>query len=390
MKPPAVIVTEIYYVTVTPNPVVSIPTSLALSKSLSSDTIDMSSITRLSSTPTPMSNSHGSSSTTLHSPSSMPTLYTSLPPLPSQFATPIKPKAKFNDTFAIIVLVAVIILGLVLFGMIGYMIYLRQKGQCPKCKSMEEQLAKWERGDLKRITKDMIRKREALNQGLSGPNSAPEVDIEMGAIVKDTVSTHNKASFWGKAKEAMWNAKGKSMRNETQDVKGTEADVPPLNRIREPSVYGDRYFTMQIDSANSIRETSPQAPHAYFKPGENRVYEPSSSSAYSQPTGFSEGIRAFRDHTVSNMPQPGHPYQESILQPTRYAESEPCRALRVINGADHEVQRARHPSICAEPLDPNTFDDVNIKNGGDAVSPASSYQPVAWRTGPHTRPDGFF
>lgn len=352
-QPSFVIVTETDYVTVTPT-AVTLPTSLLTDLTLSSDATTSSYLASMSSTraSAPMIQQE---SPTMHTSSSMPTSHTSLPALPSEFASPIKHKPRFNDTFAIIVLTAVIILGLVLFGMIGYMIYLRCKGQCVKCKTMEEQLAKWERGDLKCITREMVRKRENGNRE---PSPEAIVDLEKGADstardhqgdtrriapAADVQGKKITRPFWNRAMGLVNAAKETLLvRSEGKNTCESEKNISPPIHTRASAIVEDRYFTMQIDSPSTTHDNPP------------------SPSLYSQPTVIGAGPRTFTDHSAPSMPRSSRLRQDSAQLPTRYTAY----------GA--------------------TVEDVTGGGEDNAGSSVVSYQPAIWRSAVQAHADGFF
>lgn len=71
---------------------------------------------------------------------------------------------------ALAALIAVMIMGIFLLTGVGYMIYLRFRGKCHQCPEYLDQLKKWERGELKYISKEMVRHREQMS----------DVDVEKG------------------------------------------------------------------------------------------------------------------------------------------------------------------------------------------------------------------
>ncbi|KAF1850553.1 uncharacterized protein K460DRAFT_423041 [Cucurbitaria berberidis CBS 394.84] len=412
LRPSLVIVTEASYVTVTPTAFLATRSSVL--PTLSS-TMDMASTSaHLSISSTSISMAYTSSSAFVTSLLTSTASQTGIPPLPSEFAEPedLHPNPKFNDTFAIMMLVALSIMAFLLFTLIGYLIYLCCKGKCPKCKNMQEQVDKWERGELKHITTDMVRRREVLNNGsLSGST----VDLEMGTIDPSLAAAlhdlqgRQRAMFWNGTKETLHKMKRKLMRKLMS--KGKNNAVRPV----QTRASADRFFTVEVPS---------QPPQVHCEPGDNRLYDPPSPSCYSQPTQVN-GPRAFSDHTDPELLQPvrfkrdsaprrstytaymrdvrGAPnrsdnirqaeaglstqeYQaaEHAMQRDSTTESLMRRALEVVNRADQEVQRARHPSRYSENSAPiDSEQDTGARNQA-----RESYQMADWRRGP--RKDGFF
>jgi hypothetical protein len=284
-------------------------------------------------------------------------------------------------------------------AMLSYLILLCCRGQCPKCRDKDLQLSKWESGQLKRITKDMVKKREARNKRGSTTSSyaSSDGDIEMG-IYGDRTSAHTaalnqlegtKPSIWQKAK-----------------AKVTGLSLP---RTRTPSPHApaadiDRFFTVNVEHdapgpSGTYRIPSPP-PQVRYQPDDNRdLYaSPSpnrysySSSQYSQPTDSVRASRTFADQTESSYqprgplkkendepkaysafskPESAEPYNprpqqlgvrlaQEGLETAEYKQAEAVlnrgsadteylrRALSIVNFADRQVNMARHPSFFTE------------------------------------------
>ncbi|CAO2653548.1 Nn.00g029590.m01.CDS01 [Neocucurbitaria sp. VM-36] len=264
VKPSVVIVTATDYVTVTPTSIAAIQSSTPSASS-----------SHMSSSSPSISTAHVSTSTLTAS-------YTITPNLPSDFAKPVNPKPKFNDTLAILALVAVILMGILPVALIGYMIYLRCKGECPKCKNLKAQVGKWERGELKRITKDMVQRRCEIPNDSS--SSRFVADLEKGtldACQDDVVAQHARATALAQ-------------------LEGKKKPLPPI-QIQDGAIDGDRFFTVQVDSpAPHHQEPTLQPTRTHYEPGDNRLYDLPSPSAFSPPTEI-KGPRTFDDHTESDI-----------------------------------------------------------------------------------------
>ena len=96
--------------------------------------------------------------TATDSSASLPTSIT-IPPLPSNFDSPLATGRDATPTIAILTLIAVIIFALILLSALSYFIFLRFRGKCPKCPRYEDELNKWKNGDLKQIKAEMIQER---------------------------------------------------------------------------------------------------------------------------------------------------------------------------------------------------------------------------------------
>jgi hypothetical protein len=333
--------------------------------------------------------------------SSMYTSFASSTLAPSSTTTPSGvPKPKFNDTFVYVILAIVAILALLLFTMLAYLIFLYCRGQCPKCLDMKLQLDKWESGQLKRITKDMAKKREALNKHKSTTSSyaSSDADIEMGAY-PDRTSARSEAltQLEGRAQPSFWqNAKSKITGKGKSRASSRNPSPTPTNI--------DRFFGMSTIHIDGEDGDAPGPSGTYRIPSHppQVSYQPSpalrhttySSSEYSQPTDSARASRIFADHTGSSF-QPRGPLQKEADEPKSYTayskrrDSSPeiynprpkqlrirlaeealksqeyknaeqtlnrastasydmRRALSIVNFADLRVNMARHPSLYSE------------------------------------------
>ncbi|KAJ4364492.1 hypothetical protein N0V83_009086 [Neocucurbitaria cava] len=299
--PSLVVVTETDYTTVIPTSIAAIRPSATRSTLSSHMASTTTSSPSFSTTPV---------STSLLPPSLLPT-----PPssdnspshLPSDFTAPTTPKHKFNDTFAIMTLTAVVIMGLLLAALIGYTLYLRCKGECPKCRDFKEQVGKWERGELKRITKDMVVRRskdadpnsEFFDVDLEkGEDDVVDVEAARAAALDKLEGRAPKVPMWNGMMDALQTAKEKvtgkgkkelpPLPHQTQEM--SKKELPPLpQQTLEPSANGDRFFTVDVDSpAPKTVQQQPTLwpPRPYYEPAANRsLYAPPSPlTEYSQPT----------------------------------------------------------------------------------------------------------
>jgi hypothetical protein len=326
--------------------------------------------------------------------SSTTSMPTSSATLPASYISPGVPKPKFNDTFAYVVLAVVGLLAILLLAMLGYLIYLCCRGQCPKCRDMKQQLDKWEFELIKRITKDMASKREVYNKHKSTTSSyvSSDTDIELGVYSSRTsartealnmLEGQPKPSFWQNAKSKM-TGKGKSCAN----TRSPSPSSPTPTNI-------DRFFTVDIPDEGAAGPFGtyyipPQPPQVSYEPSPTLRPTSYASSEYSQPTGSTRTCRVFTDHTGSSFKTRG-PLQKEADGPKSYTayscrrDSSPeiynprpkqlrirlaeeafdtqeykdaermlargsavsedmRRALSIVNFADQNVNMARHPS----------------------------------------------
>jgi hypothetical protein len=300
-----------------------------------------------------------------------------------------------------VILVIIAILALLLLTILGYLIFLYCRGQCPECLDMKLQLDKWESGQLKRITKDMVKKREALNKHKSTTSSyaSSDADIELG-VYPDRTSARSEAlsQLEGRAKSSFWqNAKSKVTGKGKSRASSRNPSLTPTNI--------DRFFGMSTIHIDGEDGDAPGPSGTYKIPYHlpQVSYEPSpalrhttysSSSEYSQPTDSARESRVFADHTGSSF-QPRGPLQKEVDEPRSYtayskrrdssreiynprpkqlrirlaeealesqeyknaeqtlnrastASYDMRRALSIVNFADLRVNMARHPSLYSE------------------------------------------
>jgi hypothetical protein len=275
---------------------------------------------------------------------------------------------------------------------------------------MKEQFDKWKSGELKRITKDMVKKREALNKSPPLSNASSNIDLEMGVIghtesaraaALDRLEANKKPSFWQKAKSKVA-GKGKS---------------PVCTPESSPETEVDCFFTVDVDAFDqrSSHHVSSQTPRVRYESGNDRVHQPPSpiysASVYSRPTDVN-GSRVFSDHTASDFPKLGRSLRKRVDEPMRYTaygtyvrdvygprqkehsihlaeaalksaqykeaehtmqrvsatDTEMRRALSIVNLADQQLNLARHPSLYIEIPPLTNFEDVDIRNEKHPVS----------------------
>jgi hypothetical protein len=79
--------------------------------------------------------------------------------VPFDINSPLAKGEDWNHSVAIATLVAVVISGIILLAGLSYFVFLRFRGKCPHCPGYEDQLQKWERGEIKRVTPSMVKER---------------------------------------------------------------------------------------------------------------------------------------------------------------------------------------------------------------------------------------
>jgi hypothetical protein len=266
---------------------VVLPPSTVMQPTQTEITSPMSSITLSSRT------GSGTYMSTLRPPS-----VTAIPLLPSEFAVP--QSKPWSDHIASLSIAAVVLFALILFGFLAYAIYMRIRGKCPACENNEAKLRKWETGELKLITKEMVQTRaKRSSQALASTGA----DVEKGEVcgydaerqaARDAAlaaltrleSVVIKSSLWDRAKGMI---KGKD--------KSSQPAVPflPERHVSQQTV-GDRFF--MVGDVESIRHSHqpplPPFPTVQYEPSpkHDRAYDPPSPSTYSRATNSNVGYQS--------------------------------------------------------------------------------------------------
>lgn len=257
--------------------------------------------------------------------------------------------------------------------MIGYAIFQRFRGKCHKCDMNEEKLRKWDSGELKRITKDMVKARATLNAQASGSTAAPassDFDLEKGAVVDFEAdrnahraialaalnrprSVVQKPSLFERAKGAL--------KQKKKDKHPPPAPSPaPPRRSRYPSY--DRFFavTPVTKPAETLQPTRYQSPyvedgndsnerldHAYDPPTPKQPSPPDSpTSIYSYDGGSDDKftVRPLPELPPVRSLSPNASVVSSALHihdprhRARYADAQ--RKMEEGTASDEELQKA--------------------------------------------------
>jgi hypothetical protein len=321
---------------------------------------------------------------------------TGIPPLPSGFAKPSHKEPKFDDNVVIAVLVVVGIMGALLLALMLYNIYVCLKGSgCVKCVRLQHQLDKWESGKMKRITPEMVRRREALNAATASRGGFSDVDLEQG--VSDDVQEERSATLDRLEGNQPENGRGQEAPNErASSSRGVPSDVDDI--LFHPGSLG----TSTSGPLPPPSTTPTQLPRTCYSPPDiSRAYQPpsptSTASIYSQDNGVT-GPRVFADHPISDLtvrPRRDSPvgsqrsadisprtgganglslnernlreaqrrcesagYREALRTINRNSATseERHRALSVVNFADVSLKRAQAPSQYTDLRDDNDDD----------------------------------
>jgi len=297
-------------------------------------------------------------------------------------------------------------LSLLLFSLLAYSVWAKCFGgskckcgaSCANCKDLQDKLNKWECGDIKRITKEMVKQREAYNNRIRSAHApVPTLDLEMGPMDRESARAATSNVLEGRStRKGMPNASllwGGMKAKFQGTLKGKGKDREAVHSIAR-SETGDRFFTV---------ETSPDPPQLTYQPPvttpfythhANQVSTSDySASIYSQATNTALLQQLPIPHartsstSPSDVPAPApcilrstadaprtySAYLTNIVGPRdkqrkvllaegdltsrAYQEAEAAMArgsitssdlnrhLDVVNRVDQDVQRARHPSL---------------------------------------------
>jgi hypothetical protein len=147
------VVTKTLYTTVWPDSSFTVNLSVATSAIKTTSAIISSSIATSTTAPALSSESSTAISSTAISSTAISSSSSSSTPTPSVFAASPANSNEVNNSFAIATLVVVAVLGLLLLVLLGYMIFLHFAGDCGDCNDKSIQLARWERGEMKPLSR---------------------------------------------------------------------------------------------------------------------------------------------------------------------------------------------------------------------------------------------
>ncbi|KAH7385170.1 hypothetical protein DE146DRAFT_621556 [Phaeosphaeria sp. MPI-PUGE-AT-0046c] len=347
-----VIVTQIEYVTVYPTKQDSIA---IISQTGPGTSLGVPSTTTAS-TPQPITSVLMESSITHSS-------KTGLPSLPSGWPAPktSSENKPWNDSLAKLALSAVVLMAVVLLSLISYAIYQRFRGKCHKCPVNEEKLRKWESGELKRITKDMVKIREKYNSQTSGSAAAPaasDVDLEAASVVQET-------SLFERAKGAL-KTKGKQRSDSPKDF---ERVLPSYDLSQ------DRFFAVVEPFAQPAQQ--PQVAKQYESNNYlDRAYDPLSALPPKLPRSIYsyDGENTFHNHTYSiqseahfaaGLPLRGNsPVESSVVSSALHIyDGRHRKAVRDVNTIEAQMRTKRRSQTYGGLPNPEGFEDIGLGNG---------------------------
>ncbi|RMZ71931.1 sugar transporter stl1 [Pyrenophora seminiperda CCB06] len=425
---PALVIVTLY-TTVTPSSAIAFVTSASQTLTTAvRSTVRQSSVAPVSTLSTLISSSSASVSTLTSSVSTLtPSASTSTSSVisisPSSSATGAPAKHQpWNDTTARLFTALLILLAVLLLAMVSYMIYFCLRGKCPHCRDLQDQLDRWQSGDLQRITPAMVRQREAFNKAAAASSSKASSDIEMGPIgeaaaarAEASVSSDDSVpTFWNRARGRLSRKdKGKAPARDVEIVANLEAAFDGAG----PSI-----------SASPVRPFSPLD----YQPNFNHLYQPqvstyAPSSIYSRPTATApvngdRESRVFSDYDPNDFnSQRRRPLRteadessrytaivvaekeqrlqaaEKALQSDEYKQAEFIlrrgtasedrlrRALSIVNFTEQSYNMARHPSMYSGSATPPSKLEREQPQGEPAQ--VEQYEMFPWRRNGHNVPE---
>ncbi|KAI4948510.1 hypothetical protein J4E91_005934 [Alternaria rosae] len=314
-------------------------------------------------------------------------------PTSSPTVIPLGPKRQFNDTSVIVILSLFILFAILLIAMVGYLIFMRFKGKCSSCRDLQEQILKWESGELKCITPHMIMERDMLNKTPWAHYTSSELDQETGYLGHKMsraptiyqAERQRGPSFFQKMKARIARG-GKS-----------SARAPNL-----PTTYNDGHHY-------SARSSAYPASSTYCDPKkddkEMRVFADVSVSAISSVRGplrkESDGPRRYtayapteddEDYSIQKEINIAHAMASSesreykdanaVLERQSATGSEIRCALGFAYTKDQQMKIALHPSLYSE-VDKSLYESPDANH----TSQAGEYQPFSWRKKGRKPPD---
>ncbi|CAE7028374.1 hypothetical protein PTNB73_01430 [Pyrenophora teres f. teres] len=252
---------------------------------------------------------------------------------------PVAFKHQFDDTSIRIFAAAFAVLGLLLLVTVCYMIYLRCQGKCPRCNDMAKQLEKWQSGELKRITPEMVRQREAFNKSASSSNASSELEIEMASlggataarsVALDRPKPNKQPTFWDKAKGKLF-----YIRKEEEPVGDVESS-PETQHVH----YVTNLEATHNDTGPSHRVSleRPQPPIEYEQ-NLNHLYQPRASTyTYTSQPDASHASRVFTDYAPTIVSQPRGPLRKEDDEPSRYTAFVVAEKQQRLQAAEQALQ----------------------------------------------------
>ena len=280
------------------------------------------------------------------------------PPTSSPTIIPLGPNRHFDDTPVIVILSLFILFAILLIAMIGYLVFMRFKGECSSCQDLQEQISKWECGELKRITPRMVMKRDMLNKTPWAHYTSSELDQETGYLGHKMsraptiyqVEKERGPSFFQKINARI--------------VRGGKSSAPPdlPTNYNDGHRYSARssaysasstYFDPEKDDKEMRIFTEVSAPDASSVRGplRNESDEPKRYTAYA-PTEHDEDYSLEKEiniaHAMACLEFKEYKDANAVLQRQSATDSEMRRALGFVNTKDQQMKVALHPSLHSE------------------------------------------
>ncbi|KAI4958755.1 hypothetical protein J4E86_004361 [Alternaria arbusti] len=314
-----------------------------------------------------------------------------LPPTSSTTVVPLGPERHFDDTPVIVILSLFILFAILLIAMIGYLVFMRFKGKCSSCQDLQEQISKWECGELKRITPQMVMKRDMLNKTPWAHYTSSELDQETGYLGHKMsraptiyqVERERGPSLFQKIKARI--------------VRGGKSSTPPdlptnyndghRYSARSSAYSASTYYDPEKDDKEMRIFTEVSAPDVSSARGPLRKEseEPKRYTAYAS-TEHDEGYSLEKEiniaHAMACLESKEYKDANAVLQRQSATDSEMRRALGFVNTKDQQMKVALHPSLYSE-VDKSLYESP----AANTSSQAEEYQPFSWRKKGRRPPD---
>ncbi|KAF2187939.1 hypothetical protein K469DRAFT_769835 [Zopfia rhizophila CBS 207.26] len=230
-----------------------------------------------------ITSSHSASLTlsfsTLPFPTTQPTLST-IPHLPSQFATPTPPPFQtsthsgptpVNNNIVAVTLACIAAFVVLFILLLALILYERCKGRCANCKNLEGKIKRLEEGT--QVTVASVRARESVRTQADGPGTGRESRVTMDTIGEDTETTElGRQMHWAGEKDSTGVIRIAADDNVRRDSENRATSLPQSSFSPPPPPPKNNPYTLP---ANHTRRYSVSPPSSPSRPhSESPFYAP--------------------------------------------------------------------------------------------------------------------
>lgn len=302
-------------------------------------------------------------------------------------------KRQFNDTSVIVILSLFILFAILLIAMVGYLIFMRFKGKCSSCRDLQEQILKWESGELKCITPHMIMERDMLNKTPWAHYTSSELDQETGYLGHKMsraptiyqAERQRGPSFFQKIKARI--ARGGKSSARAPDLPTTYNDGHQYSARSSAYPASCTYYYPKKDDKEMrvFTDVSISAISSIRGPLRKESDEPRRYTAYA-PTEDDGDYSLQKEtniaHAMASLESREYKDANAVLKRQSATGSEIRRALGFVNTKDQQMKVALHPSLYSE-VDKSIYESPDA----NTTSQAGEYQPFSWRKKGRKPPD---